>query len=81
MMWLIGMKDELESFRARYEKFLKSGGEDPLALKADAERLLAEARRKGDCIVVKELEDILVDLTFAVEEMKCQRPIAGRCKC
>ncbi|MEM3784068.1 MAG: hypothetical protein QXY88_03430 [Candidatus Bathyarchaeia archaeon] len=75
------MKDKLESFKARYEKFLKSGGEDPLALKAEAERLLAEAKKKSDCNVAKELEDILVDLTFAVEEMKCQCSMMGRCKC
>lgn len=80
-MFLMDMREKLESFKARYEKFLKSGSEDPLALKADAERLLAEAKREGDCNVVKELEDILVDLTFAVEEMKCQCPMAGRCKC
>jgi chromosome condensin MukBEF MukE localization factor len=74
MMFLMDMREKLESFNARYEKFLKSGGEDPLALKA-------EAKREGDCNVVKELEDILVDLTFVVEEMKCQCPMAGRCKC
>lgn len=77
----MGMKDKLENFKVRYKNFLKSGGEDPLALKADAERLLAEAKREGDCKVIQELEDILVDLTFAVEEMKCQCAMTGRCKC
>ncbi len=81
MMWLMDMKDKFEKFKARYKKFLKSGGEDPLALKAEAERLLAEAKKEGDGDVVKELKDILVDLTFAAEEMKCQCSMMGRCKC
>lgn len=77
----VDMEDKFKSFKVRYQRFLKDGGEDPLALKADAERLLAEAKMEGDDNVVKELEDILVDLTFAVEEMKCQCHMAGRCKC
>ncbi|MGQ9538887.1 MAG: hypothetical protein ACUVTE_04805 [Candidatus Bathycorpusculaceae bacterium] len=51
------MKDKLENFKVRYKNFLKSGSEDLLALKADAERLLAEAKREGDCKVIQELED------------------------
>lgn len=77
----MNMEDKFKSFKVRYHRFLKDGSEDPLALKADAERLLAEAKMEGDFNVVKELEDLLVDLTFAVEEMKCRCHMAGSCKC
>lgn len=75
------MDDRLSSFKARYERFLKDGNEDPLALKAEAERLLAEAKARGDQNLVRALEEILIDLTFSVEETKCRCHMASRCRC
>ncbi|MEM3618052.1 MAG: hypothetical protein QXK47_03130 [Candidatus Bathyarchaeia archaeon] len=75
------MEDKLANFKAKYKRFLKNGSEDPLALKAEAERLLAEIRAKGDQNLAKELEEILIDLSFSVEETKCHCHMAIRCRC
>ncbi|MEM3579042.1 MAG: hypothetical protein QXL54_02315 [Candidatus Bathyarchaeia archaeon] len=75
------MEDKFASFKVKYKRFLKNEGEDPLALKAEAERLLAEAKAKGNQSLVKELEEILIDLTFSVEETKCHCHMASRCRC
>lgn len=74
------MEDEFRNFKAKYERFLK-GGEDPLALKRNAETLLAEAKAKGNYNIAKELEEILIDLTFSVEETKCNCPTSSKCRC
>lgn len=75
------MEEKLASFKTKYKRFLKDGCGDPLALKSEAERLLAEIRAKGDYDLAKELKEILIDLTFSVEETKCHCHMAGRCKC
>ncbi|MEM3873622.1 MAG: hypothetical protein QXU45_00585 [Candidatus Bathyarchaeia archaeon] len=75
------MEEKLASFKAKYKQFLKDGDGDPLTLKAEAERLLTEVRAKGDQNLAKELQEILIDLTFAVEETKCHCHMASRCRC
>ena len=75
------MENAYTNLKARYEKFLKNGSEDPLTLKADAERLLAEAKAKGNHNLVQELEEILIDLSFSVEETKCHCYISSKCRC
>jgi hypothetical protein len=75
------MEDMFRRFKVRYERFLKDGGEDPIVLKADAERLLAEAKAKGDSNLVKELEEIIINLAFSVEEMKCNCHMVSKCRC
>lgn len=75
------MEEKLASFKERYKQFLENGSEDPMALKAEAERLLAEAKARGDQSSAEELEEILIDLTFSVEETKCRCHMANRCRC
>ncbi|MEM3616858.1 MAG: hypothetical protein QXJ31_02980 [Candidatus Bathyarchaeia archaeon] len=75
------MEDRLASFKAKYKRFLRDGSEDPLTLIAEAEGLLAEIRAKGDQKLAKEFEEILIDLSFAVEETKCHCHMANRCRC
>ncbi|MEM0058612.1 MAG: hypothetical protein QXG58_07730 [Candidatus Bathyarchaeia archaeon] len=72
---------KLASFKERYKRFLKDGSEDPMALKAEAERLLTETKAHGDQSLAEELEEILIDLTFSVEEAKCRCHMANRCRC
>lgn len=75
------MENKLESFKAKYRHFLKDRGEDLLALKAQAEKLLAEVKAKGDQRHAREFEEILIDLAFSVEETKCRCHMASRCRC
>lgn len=75
------MENKLESFKAKYRRFLKDRGEDILALKAEAEKLLAEVKAKGDQRHAREFEEILIDLAFSVEETKCRCHMASRCRC
>ena len=74
------MEDTFAELKAKYERFLKND-EDPLALKRDAEKLLAEAKAKGHHKIAEEIEEILIDLTFSVEEMKCNCPLSSKCRC
>jgi len=78
---MINMEKAYRSLKTKYERFLRDGAQDPLALKADIEKLLAEARAKGNHTLVEELEEILIDLTFSAEEMKCNCPMSKKCQC
>ncbi|MEM0358131.1 MAG: hypothetical protein QXL77_07170 [Candidatus Bathyarchaeia archaeon] len=75
------MENKIASFKSKYERFLKNGGEDPLALKAEAERLLAEVKTSGNKSLVEELEEILMELTLSVEETKCHCHMSRCRKC
>jgi hypothetical protein len=75
------MSATFRNFKAKYEKFLKDEGEDPSALKAEAERLLAMAKAEGNHLLAEELEEILIDLTFSVEETKCNCHMSSKCRC
>lgn len=75
------MENAYRSLKAKYERFLKGGSGDPLTLKADAERLLAEAKAKGNHKLAQELEEILIDLAFSVEETKCNCHMSSKCRC
>ncbi|MEM2676124.1 MAG: hypothetical protein QXT10_06500 [Candidatus Bathyarchaeia archaeon] len=75
------MENKIASFKTKYEQFLKNGSEDPLALKAEAERLLAEAKTKGNKSLAEELEEILMALTLSVEEAKCHCHMSRCCRC
>jgi hypothetical protein len=65
------MKDRVEGIREKYKAFRK-GEESVLALKDETQLLLEEARKKGRRKVVEELEDILIDLKFSIEDNKCK---------
>ncbi|MEM1566148.1 MAG: hypothetical protein QW510_03550 [Candidatus Bathyarchaeia archaeon] len=73
------MEEKLASFKAK--RFLKDGNGDPPALKVEAKRLLVEAKAKGNLKLEEELEEILIDLTFSLEETKCCCHMAGCCRC
>lgn len=75
------MEEKLASFKAKYEEFLSNGNGDLLALKAEAEKLLAEAKAEGNWSLAEELEEILIDLTLTIEETRCRCHMTGRCRC
>ncbi|MBS7647204.1 MAG: hypothetical protein QXQ64_08415 [Candidatus Bathyarchaeia archaeon] len=75
------MKETIEAFKAKYKRFLEGWDEDPSALKAEAEKLLAEVKAKGEQSFARELEEILIDLTLSIEETKCHCHMANRCRC
>ncbi|MEM2676755.1 MAG: hypothetical protein QXJ77_02495 [Candidatus Bathyarchaeia archaeon] len=78
---VVAMEDKLASFKAKYKRFLKDGSGDPLALKAEAEKLLTEIKARGNQNLARELEEILIDLTFTVEETRCHCHMTSRCRC
>jgi len=65
------MKDKVKSLRRKYECFRK-GKEDPLTVRGEAMILLKEARNNGDHKAMNEIEDMLIDLEFSIEENKCK---------
>ncbi|MEM2910891.1 MAG: hypothetical protein QXM52_04190 [Candidatus Bathyarchaeia archaeon] len=73
-------EETLVKIKTRYEKFRKSGDGDPLALKKDVEKLLEEAKAEGASKAVEELEEILIDLSFLTEEIRCNCQIT-KCHC
>lgn len=64
------MRDRLEKFGEKYERFRRE--EDVLAVKDEAWLLLREAQMKGKIEILEEVEDMLVDLGFSVEESECK---------
>lgn len=64
------MKDKVESLRKKFGSFRK-GEEDPLAVRLETMILLEEAKENGDPETLNEIEDMLMDLQFAIEENKC----------
>jgi len=54
----------------KYENF-KKGNENPYAVRAEALRVLEEARENGDKNMIDEIEDILLDIEFSLNENKC----------
>ena len=65
------MEDRVESIREKYKAFRK-GEESVLALKDETQLLLEEAIKKGRQKIIEELEDILIDLEFSIEDNKCK---------
>ena len=65
------MEDKIESLRKKYEGF-KRGEESVLAVRDEAQLLLEEARKKGDHDITEEIEDMLIDLEFSIEENRCK---------
>jgi len=65
------MENKIESLRRKYADF-KRGEESVLAVRDEAQLVLEEARRKGNPEVLEEVEDMLIDLEFSIEENKCK---------
>jgi hypothetical protein len=62
------MEAKMERLRRKYEAFRK-GKEDVLALRDETKQLLEEMRKAGNPELVEELEDMLIDLEFSIDEM------------
>lgn len=65
------MESKIESLRRKYKDF-RRGKEDVLAVRHEAMLVLEEARRNGYSEVTDEVEDMLIDLEFSIEENKCK---------
>lgn len=58
------------NLKLKYENF-KKGNENPQAIKTEALRILEEAKKTGDNKIVDEIEDILMDIQFSINENRC----------
>ncbi|MCS7115126.1 MAG: hypothetical protein RMJ15_05120 [Nitrososphaerota archaeon] len=65
-------KEKLETVKAKYKKLMREGVGDLLALKTEVQKLLEEAKSDGALDISEELEEILIDLSFTIEETKCK---------
>ncbi len=64
------MEKRVQKLRRKYDAF-KMGQEDVLSMRDEAKLLLEEAKKMGDKRIVEELEDILIDLEFSIDENMC----------
>jgi hypothetical protein len=64
------MKEGIEKLREDFKNFRK-GNTSALSVKTSALSLLEVAKSKGDIEVVGEIEDMLMDLEFSIEENRC----------
>lgn len=64
------MEDKVQILRRKYEGF-KRGEEDVLAVRDEARLVLEEVRKRGDPKILEEVEDMLLDLEFSIEENRC----------
>jgi hypothetical protein len=58
------------NLKLKYENF-KRGNENPYTMKTEALRVLEEAKKTGGSSMVDEIEDILMDIQFSINENKC----------
>ncbi len=65
------MEDKIESLRRKYEGF-KRGEESVLTVREEAQLMLEKARKKGDPEILEEVENMLIDLEFSIEENRCK---------
>jgi len=65
------MEERIDNLRRMYERFRK-GKEDVFVVKAEAILLLEEAKRSKNQEILNEIEDMLIDLQFSIEEEKCK---------
>ncbi|MCK5631780.1 hypothetical protein KAH85_04415 [Candidatus Bathyarchaeota archaeon] len=64
------MKNTIETIRRKYRGF-KKGAEDALAVRDQVHLALEEARKEGNDGIAEELEEMLMDLEFSIQESKC----------
>lgn len=62
------MEAKMKRLRKKYKAFQKGHG-DVLALRDEAKQLLEEVRITENTKFVEELEDMLIDLEFSIEEV------------
>ncbi|UCB59916.1 MAG: hypothetical protein JSW72_07315 [Candidatus Bathyarchaeota archaeon] len=65
------MGDAIEKLRKRYKSF-KKGEADVSVVRAQVRLALEEAKNHGNNALFDELEDMLMDLEFSIEEDKCK---------
>ena len=66
------MEDKIESLRRKYESF-KRGEESVLTVRDEARLMLEKARKKGArAEILEEVENMLIDLEFSIEENRCK---------
>lgn len=64
------MENQIERLRNKYTRF-KSGKEPVLAVREVAILVLDEAKKRDKTAILEEVQDMLIDLEFAIEENKC----------
>jgi hypothetical protein len=64
------MENQIERLRNKYTRF-KSGKESVLAVRDVAILVLDEAKKRDKTTILDEVQDMLIDLEFAIEENKC----------
>ena len=64
------MEYGIEDLREDFDDFMK-GEKSNLAVKSSAISLLEVAKSTGDTDLVGEIEDMLMELEFSIEENKC----------
>jgi hypothetical protein len=64
------MKGRVESLRRKYRGF-RRGKTDAYVVRSAAVSILEEANESGDQKTIEEIEDMLIDLQFSIEEDKC----------
>ena len=65
------MENKVVTLRRMYKSFRK-GEEDPLAVKSEAMLVFKDVEVRGDRKIIEEVEDMLIDLEFSIEENKCK---------
>jgi len=65
------MEDKIESLRRKYEGF-KRAEESVLTVIDEAQLMLEKVRKKGDPEILEEVENMLIDLEFSIEENRCK---------
>ena len=67
------MENQIERLRNKYTRF-KNGKESVLAVRDSAILVLGEAKKRDKPAILEEVQDMLIDLEFAIEENKCNCP-------
>ena len=60
----------MANLKLKYENF-KKGNENPFTIRTEALSVLEEAKKAGDSKTIDELEEILMDIEFSINENKC----------
>ena len=64
------MKEQIANLKLKYENF-KKGNENPYIVRTEALLVLEEAKKKGYDQVIDEVEEMLMDIQFSINENKC----------
>ena len=64
------MKTKMTNLKLKYENF-KKGNENPFTIRTEALSVLNEAKKVGDSKTIDEIEEILMDIEFSINENKC----------